>query len=68
MNLPQAIRQAQQLCQTQRWRLPLWLQGEFSFVSEALQSAVAAYCQDDSPQLGGQQNPRFPRISMSLAM
>ena len=62
MNLPQAIRQAQQLCQTQRWRLPLWLQGEFSFVSEALQSAVAAYCQDDSPQLGGQQNPYFPRI------
>jgi tRNA(Met) cytidine acetyltransferase len=67
MNLPQAIRQAQQLCQTQRWRLPLWLQGEFSFVSEALQSVITDYCQaselgGDKLQKGAQQDPAFPRI------
>ncbi len=67
MNLPQPIRQAQQLCQTQRWRLPLWLQGEFSFVSEALQSVITDYCQaselgGDKLQTGAQQDPAYSRI------
>jgi tRNA(Met) cytidine acetyltransferase len=67
MNVPQAIRQAQQLCQTQRWRLPLWLQGEFSFVSEALQSVIADDCQASEQQtnedpVNEPQDRLFPRV------
>lgn len=46
----------------QRWRLPVWLQGEISFVSEALKSAIAHYCQDDAPRLSGQPKSPLPRI------
>lgn len=67
MNVPQAIRQARQLCQTQRWRLPLWLQGEFSFVSEALQSVLADDCQASEQQtnedpFNAPQDRLFPRV------